>query len=159
MRKLAMALLAVPVLVPGVVPASASASTIESESGSFTSTVGISRVENVGGNTILYGPEVQRLTGAFSGTRVATGVMIVHADGSFEARDEGVFTGTVDGRSGTVEIDGVSKGVGTSGAGQLVFDHGTGGLTGLRGQGTFAPQFTSSTTATGTYSADIHFTP
>jgi hypothetical protein len=147
----------VPVLVPALLPTTASATTIEPASGSFTSTVGVTRVEHVGTNTIFYGPEVQHLTGALNGTRVAVGVMIVHADGSFEARDTGVFTGTVDGRSGTVEIDGVSRGVGTAGTGQLVFGQGTEGLTELHGQGTFAPQFTSFTTAVGTYSADIHF--
>jgi hypothetical protein len=109
------------------------------------------------GNTTLSGPEVQHLTGTLNGTRVATGVMIVHADGSFEARDEGVFTGTIDGRSGTVAIDGVSKGIGNSGTGRLVFGHGTGSLSGLHGEGVFAPTFTSLTTAVGTYSADIHF--
>jgi hypothetical protein len=85
--------------------------------------------------------------------------MIVHADGSFEARDHGIFTGTVDGRSGSVEIDGVSSGVGSSGNGQLVLDHGTGGLVGLHGGGTFAPHFTSLTTAIGTYSVEVHFAP
>jgi hypothetical protein len=144
-------------LLPVVSISSARASTIQTAGGAFDSTVGVTRVEHSGGNTILYGPEVQHLTGALDGIRVATGVMIVHADGSFEARDEGVFTGTVDGRSGTVEIDGVSKGIGNSGTGRLVFRHGTDSLSGLHGEGVFAPTFTSPTTATGTYSAALHF--
>jgi hypothetical protein len=157
MKKIALALAALPALLPAVLLTSASASTIETANGSFTSSVGVTKTDHLGGNTIVYGPEVQHLTGAFDGTRVASGVMIIHADGSFEARDKGVFTGTVDGRSGTVEIDGTSKGVGSSGSGQLVIGRGTAHLAGLHAQGTFAPMFTSFTTGVGTYSVQIHF--
>ena len=156
MKKITIALAALPALLPALVLTSASASTIETAEGSFTSSVGVTRLEHVGGNTIVYGPEVQHLSGAFEGTRVATGVMVIHADGSFEARDKGIFTGTVDGRSGTVEIDGTSDGVGSSGSGQLVIGRGTGDLAGLHAQGTFAPRFTSLTAGVGTYSVQLH---
>jgi hypothetical protein len=157
MNKLGIAVAAASAWLPIVMVLPASASPAETADGTFTSTVGVAQVQHVGNNTIFHGPEVQHLTGALQGIRVASGVMIVHADGSFEARDRGLFTGTVDGRSGTIEIDGVSNGVGSTGAGQLVLGHGTGGLAGLHGRGTFAPRFTSVTTATGTYAADIHF--
>jgi hypothetical protein len=156
MKKITIALAALPALLPALVLTSASASTVETANGSFTSSVGVTKLEHVGGNTIVYGPEVQHLTGAFVGTRVASGVMVIHADGSFEARDKGVFTGTVDGRSGTVEIDGTSRGVGSSGSGQLVIGAGSGDLAGLHAEGTFAPRFTSLTTGVGTYSVQIH---
>jgi hypothetical protein len=159
MNKLGISLVTVPAILPIALATSAHAAPPETADGTFTSTVGVSQVRHAGDNTIFYGPEVQHLTGAFEGTRVASGVMIVHADGSFEARDQGIFTGTVDGKSGSVEIDGVSQGVGTSGAGQLVIGHGTGGLLGLHGEGTFAPRFTSFTTAVGSYSVDIQFAP
>jgi hypothetical protein len=157
MKKIAFVLAALPAFLPTLLLNSASASTIETANGSYTSSVAVTKTDHVGGNTIVYGPEVQHLTGALDGIRVASGVMIIHADGSFEARDKGVFTGTVDGRSGTVEIDGTSKGMDSSGSGQLVFGRGTGQLAGLHAQGTFATMFTSFTTGVGTYSVQTHF--
>src|SRR5512141_717671 len=106
MKKIAFVLAALPAFLPTLLLNGASASTIETANGSYTSSVAVTKIDHAGGNTIVYGPEFQHLTGAFDGIRVASGVMTIHADGSFEARDKGVFTGTVDGRSGTVEIDG-----------------------------------------------------
>lgn len=102
-----------------LLPARANASTRPAGSGSFTSTVETTSVRQADGNTIIAGVEVQTLTGLFTGTRVATGLEIVHADGTFQAHDSGTFTGTVDGRPGTVVISGSSTGSGNSGNGQL----------------------------------------
>ena len=108
-----------PALTLLLLPARANASTLPAGSGSFTSTVEITSVRQADGNTIIAGVEVQTLTGLFTGTRVATGIEIVHADGTFQAHDSGTFTGTVDGRPGTVVISGSSTGSGNSGNGQL----------------------------------------
>lgn len=158
MKVLKAALMALPLLAPLLLlPASANASTLSSGSGSFTTTGEVISVRQVDGNTIITATEVQTLTGALDGTRVATGIEIFHPNGTFVAHDSGTFTGTVDGRTGSITISGASSGVGNTGSGQLVGDQGTGGLAGLHLQGTFQPVVTGPNTADGTYSAQFHF--
>jgi hypothetical protein len=149
--------LLLPLLPLLLLPASAHASTLPTCSGSFTSTVDITSVSQADGNTIIAGVETQALTGCFTGTRVASGIQIVHADGTFEAHDTGTFTGTADGRPGTVVISGTSTGSGNSGSGQLAVGQGTGALAGLHAQGTFQPTITAPTTSEGTYAVQFHF--
>jgi len=127
--------------------------------GTFTSTVTVTSVRFEGGNIVVAGSEVQTLSGALIGTRVAEGVQVIHPDGTFTAHDTGTFTGTANGRSGSVVIDGTSTGVGDTGFGQLVVRFGTEGLAGLHGHGTFEPVFTGPTTVAGTYSIDLHVDP
>jgi hypothetical protein len=137
----------------------ASASTPTAGSGSFTSTASNISVSQADGNTIVTATETQTLSGFFRGTRVAEGVEVIHPDGTFNAHDTGTFTGTANGRSGTMVITGSSTGVGDSGSGQLVAELGTAGLAGLHAQGTFQPMITGPTTAAGTYSVQFHFDP
>jgi hypothetical protein len=148
--------LSLSVLVPAT---AANASPSSTGSGGFTTTVEVTGVSYANGNTIVSAIETQQLTGFFIGTRVASGEEIHHPDGTFEAHDSGVFTGTANGRSGTVVISGSSTGSGTTGSGQFEVDQGTGGLTGLYGHGTFLPVVTGPGTAAGTYQIDYHFEP
>src|SRR5215475_14344018 len=152
------ALAALPLLTSLLwLPAGANASTLAAGSGSFTATGEVISVQHADGNTIVTATEVQTLTGALTGTRVASGTMTFHPDGTFTAHDTGTFTGAIDGRTGSITISGASSGTGTTGTGQLVGDHGTGGLTGLHLQGTFQPVVTGPTTAEGTYSIQFQF--
>jgi len=160
MRVLKTVFAALPVLAALLLPAaaaSASASALSSGSGSFTTTGQVISVRQADGNTIVTATEVQTLTGALSGTRMATGIEIFHPDGTVTAHDSGTFTGTVDGRTGSITISGASSGTGTTGSGEIVGDRGGGGLAGLHLQGTFQPVITSSVTAEGTYSVQFHF--
>lgn len=140
-----------------LLPASANASPLSSGNGSFTSTGEVVSVKQASGNTIVTATEVQTLTGVLSGTRVATGITIFHPDGTFTAHDSGTFTGTIDGRTGSITISGASSGVGNAGNGQIVGNRGTSGLAGLHLQGTFQPVITGPTTADGTISIQFHF--
>jgi len=140
-----------------LLPASANASTLSSGSGSFTATGEVIGIQQADGNTIVTATEVQTLTGVLSGTRVASGITIFHPDGTFTAHDSGTFTGTIDGRTGSITISGASSGTGNTGSGQIVGDRGTGGLAGLHLQGTFQPVITGPTTAEGTLSIRFHF--
>ena len=152
------ALAALPLLVPlFLLPASANASTGEHGSGSYNTTGQIISVRQVDGNTVITATEVQTLTGALNGIRQATGVDIIHPDGTFAAHDSGTFTGTVDGRTGTLVISGANSGSGTTGTGQFTGEHGTGGLKGLHLRGTFQVVITGPTTSDGTYSAQFRF--
>jgi hypothetical protein len=158
MKVLKATLAALPLLASLLlIPVSANASTLSSGSGSFTTTGEVISVKQADGNTIVTATEVQTLTGALSGTRVATGIQIFHPDGTFTAHDSGTFTGTIGGQTGSITISGASSGVGNTGNGQIVGDRGTGGLAGLHLQGTFQPVIISATTADGTYSIQFHF--
>jgi hypothetical protein len=150
---------ALPLLAPLLLllPASANASTLLSGGGSFTATGDIISVRQVDGNTIVTATEVQPLTGVLNGVRRAEGITIFHPDGTFTASDTGVFTGTVDGRTGSIVISGASHGVGNTGTGTILGYQGTGGLAGLHFSGTFQPTVTGPTTAEGTYLIQYHF--
>lgn len=125
----------------------------------FTGNGTIVSVEHAAGNTIITATEVQPITGALDGVRVAEGITIFHADGTFEAHDTGTFTGTVGGRTGTLVISGASSGVGNAGTGIIVGHGGTGGLTGLHLEGTFQPVITGPTSAEGPIQVQYHFEP
>jgi hypothetical protein len=151
-------LAAVSLLLPLLLsPAAANASPLATGGGSFTGTFEITSSTQVDGNTILQGVEVVHLTGLFTGTRIATGFEIIHADGSQEAHDSGTFTGTVDGRAGTVLIAGSSQGTGNTVNGIQQDTQGTGDLAGLHAQGTFQTTMTGLNTVEGTYSVQYHF--
>ena len=152
------ALAALPLLASLLwLPAGATASTLSTGSGSFTATGEVISVQQADGNTIVTATEVQTLTGVLRGKRVATGIQVFHPDGTFTAHDSGTFTGTIDGRTGSITISGASSGVGNTGNGQIVGDRGSGGLAGLHLQGTFQPVIISATEADGTYSIQFHF--
>jgi hypothetical protein len=157
MKSLKAALAALPVLAALFLLPAARAATVSSGSGSFTTTGDVISVRHADGNTIVTATEVQAITGVLNGIRRAEGIEIFHPDGTFTAHDSGTFTGTVDGRTGSLTISGASSGVGNTGSGQLVGDRGTGGLAGLHLHGTFHPVITGSTTAEGTYSVQFHF--
>ena len=159
MKVLKAALVALPLLASLLLgPAGATASTLSSGSGSFTATGEVISVRQADGNTIVTATEVQTLTGALTGTRMASGTMTFHPDGTFTAHDSGTFTGTVDGRTGSITISGASSGTGnTTSIGHIVGDQGTGGLAGLHLQGPFQGVILSATTAEGTYSIQFQF--
>jgi hypothetical protein len=158
MKVLKTALATLPLLASLLLlPASASAASLSSGSGSFSTTGDVISIRHADGNTIVTATEVQTLTGVLTGTRVASGIQIFHPDGTFTAHDTGTFTGTVDGRTGTITISGASSGTGNTGTGQIVGDQGTGGLAGLHLHGTFQPVITGPTTADGTYSIQFSF--
>lgn len=140
-----------------LIPAGANASALESGAGSFTATGTIISVRHADGNTIVTATEVQPLTGVLTGVRTAEGITIFHANGTFEAHDTGTFTGTVDGKTGTLTISGASSGTGTTGNGTIAGYHGTGGLAGLHLKGTFQPVITGPTTAEGNIQVQYHF--
>jgi hypothetical protein len=151
-------LTALPLLAPLLLlTASANASALETGNATFTATGDIVSVMHSAGNTIVTATEVQPITGVLNGVRTAEGITIFHANGEFEAHDTGTFTGTVDGRFGTLTISGASSGVGNTGNGTFVGTNGTGGLAGLHVEGKFQPVITGPTTAEGTIEVQYHF--
>lgn len=148
---LAVALLAVVLLSPPAV-----AATSVPASGTFTIAITPQTVTTHGEITVISFSLVETITGTLSGTRVGSGTLVVHSDGTFEARDTGTFTGTIAGRTGAATLSVVARGVlGSSVAGRFVTSDGIGGLAVVHTQGGFAGVATSPLSFAGTYSGRI----
>ena len=95
-------------------------------------------MQTVGPNTIITLSEtICSHDGTFEGGGVATERDVIHPNGTVTGQATGVFSGTVNGRSGTcvfsLEVSITRNGDVT----HWVVDQGTGDLAGLHGQGTF----------------------
>ncbi len=131
-RLILISLVAVLALV-GVTSAAASPPT--AASGTFTVTsVTFDSTRAAGGNTIIDATFTVSYTGTLTGTSIGHGTIIFHSDGSAISPATEVFTGTVNGASGTLTLHNVGSGT-SSGSYQnkAVFLSGTGGLAGLHG--------------------------
>src|SRR5437899_828256 len=106
-------------------------------SGSTTDCEHVISVRTAGRNTIITLEITVCFHGTFEGTWVGTERDRFHADGTGTIQGSGVFSGTVNGRSGTMvfsyEVSVTRNGDVT----HWVVNQGTGDLAGLSGQGTF----------------------
>ena len=106
-------------------------------SGSTTDCEHVISVRTAGQNTIITLEITACFHGTFEGTWVGTERDVFRADGTGTVHSSGVFSGTVNGRSGTIVF---SLQVSITRNGDVtnwVVDQGTGDLAGLSGQGTF----------------------
>src|SRR5213083_1381239 len=105
-------------------------------SGSTTDCEHVISVRTAGRNTIITLEITACFHGTFEGTWVGTERDVFRADGSGTVQGSGVFSGTVNGQSGTMvfslEVSITRNGDVT----HWVVDQGTGDLAGLHGQGT-----------------------
>ena len=90
-------------------------------------------VRTAGPNTIITSSITGCLHGTFEGTSVGTERDVIHPNGTLTGQASGVFSGTVNGRSGTCVF---SLEVNVPHTSHWVVDQGTGDLAGLHGQGT-----------------------
>ena len=125
----------------GAVPAAATPPT--PLSGSFTVvSTSITSTRTAGGNTFITLERVAALSGTFTGTSTDTVLLVMHRNGTTSIRGEGTCVCSVEGRTGTFDYRFEGGGTfPTSASGQFVVGHGTGGLEGLHGQGTFSGDF------------------
>ncbi len=86
----------------------AHATTPTTVTGTFTASFTVLSVTSSDGNTIIAVTEIATLSGFFTGTRIAQGSEVIHPDGTFNAHDTGIFTGTANGVAGTLVITGAS---------------------------------------------------
>ena len=94
--------------------------------------------------------------GALSGSAIATERDVTHGQtGVISFHGVANFTGTVNGKSGSIMINYVGHNNGTFIQGQFVLLGGTSGLLGLHGQGTFS----GAATMPLSYTLDSHFEP
>jgi hypothetical protein len=117
-----------------------------------------SRSADSSGNTILQFSAVAKLSGTLSGTRIASGRLIVHPDGTLNAVDSGVFTGTVHGSSpGTLVMNEEASGTFAGLTGRYDAGMGTGGLSGVHSQGGISGAAVGPTELIGTYLGMVEF--
>ncbi len=116
-------------------------------------------VRNAKDNTIIDFTQNTNSIGTFAGTTEDVGTIILQPSGDFNFKIRSTFTGTVDGKSGTLVFEVVGKGEGGIPGGTVrshfVILSGTGDLANLHGQGNL--EGTSGVNAT--YSGQIHFDP
>jgi len=101
--------------------------------GSTTDCEHVISVQSHGPNTIITSSITVCFHGTFEGTWVGTERDVIHPNGTVTGQGSGVFSGTVNGRSGTMVF---SFEVNVDVANHWVVDQGTGDLAGLSGQGT-----------------------
>jgi len=101
--------------------------------GSSTDCEHIISVRTVGPNTIITLEITTCFHGTLEGTVVGTERDVIHPNGTVTVQGSGVFSGTVNERSGTCVF---SYQVNVPQASHWVVDQGTGDLAGLHGQGT-----------------------
>jgi hypothetical protein len=93
-------------------------------------------VQTVGRNTIITLDITACLHGTFEGTLVGTERDVIHPNGTVTLQATGVFSGTVNGRSGTCVLSSEVSLTPNGDVTHWVVDQGTGDLAGLHGQGT-----------------------
>jgi len=134
------ALIIVGALIVGALFAlpSAKAAPPRAASGNTTDCENLISVRSSGPNTIVVLSIATTFTGTFDGTWEGTERDVFHPNGSGTGQGSGVFSGSVDGRSGTMVF---SYEVSISPAGKVVtrwtVGQGTGDLAGVHGEGTF----------------------
>jgi uncharacterized protein DUF3224 len=120
----------------------------------------------VGDNLIITFNVTGTITGTFVGSFVGTEMQVVHRDGSINLHGSFVFTGSVNGSSGTLLV--TYEGIGNAVTGhenlQVVARQSTGGLAGvyatLTAEGDIgAPNPGCDLSGAGTYSGQILFAP
>ena len=122
----------------------------------------------VGENLIITFNVTGTATGTFTGSFVGTEMQVVHRDGSITLHGSSVFTGSVNGRSGTGTLLFTYEGIGNAVTGhetlQVVGTQGTGGLAGVHVELTAegdvgAPNPGCDLSGAGTYTGQILFAP
>lgn len=109
------------------------------------------------GNTFIDYTFTESDLGIFDGTRIGSGELVIHADGSFNTINSGIFSGTIAGRSGTAEVSFRGSGTFASAEGSYTVTGGTGGLAGVHAEGMASGSATGPTTFTGINSLKVNF--
>jgi hypothetical protein len=141
----------------GVAPAAYADEPVQ---GGGTSTISLTPVpeRTADGNTFIDYTFTETMLGIIDGTRVGSGELVIHADGSFNTINSGTFTGTIAGRSGTAEMSFRISGTFASAGGSFTVTGGTGGLAGVHAEGKNSGSATGPTSFAGTYSVKVNIT-
>jgi hypothetical protein len=154
-RLISMVLLAfVPVLTVALAPAAYAAAATPA-SGGFVANLSPVGSRSADGNTFITFTFVETFQGTLAGTRVGSGQLVIHPDGTINVRDSGLFTGSIAGASGTAILSASVSGTFGSVTGNFVVTNGTDGLAGVHAEGTAAGGATGPATFAGTYSGQV----
>jgi hypothetical protein len=121
-------------------------------------------IKYANGNTFVTTHEDGIWAGGFSGTSTEAGLVVIHNSGFWSFNAIVSFVGTVEGKTGTLEMSVVGKkpaGPGAQWEGKWVILSGTGELRNLHGQGTWWGPGASGPGVWGDipYAGQIHFAP
>ncbi|MEO8286577.1 MAG: DUF3224 domain-containing protein [Chloroflexota bacterium] len=159
-RLYSLALAAITALITLVGASGASASPPSLVSGTFTYTSStFNSVRFAGGNMIVDLSAEAIYTGNLEGTSTLNGTLIFHQDGSANFHDVEVFTGTVNGVSGTLTFNLTGGGPDGLFRGMETIVSGTGGLAGLHGTLDEVGIVVMPTGPQGTYTGQLHTAP
>jgi hypothetical protein len=127
--------------------------------GTFTLTFEPVGVRQADGNTFIDFTFHEKLSGSVSGTRVGTGTLVIHPDGSLNVKDAGFLTGTMAGISGSVNAEVWAEGTLASLRGNVTIypQTGNGGFVGLQGVVKVTGAATGPATLAGSYEGQVHF--
>lgn len=127
-------------------------------SGTSVNTLTPISIRTADGNTFIDYTYVEMWHGALDGTRVGSGALVIHPDGTVNAHASGVFTGSIAGRSGIALLRISVSGTVASAVGHFTVTDGTGELAGAHVEGTDHAYPLGPATFGATYTADIQFT-
>lgn len=129
-----------------------------SGSGTFLLVATFGAPTTAGGNTFIPFTFKETITGIFTGVRIGTGTFVLHPDGTLDAHDSGVFTGTVAGSApGTAILSVEASGTLAAISAQGQASDGTGGLVGIHGQAFVTGSAVSANAFGGAYTARAQF--
>jgi len=126
-------------------------------SGSFAATISPVGTRSADGNTVISFTFVETVQGTLTGTRVGSGLLLIHPDGTINARVNGQFTGSIGAASGSAIFNESDSGTFSAFASNFVVTDGTDGLAGVHVEGTGAGAATGPATFAGTYSGQVTF--
>jgi len=124
-------------------------------SGSFAAEISPIGTRSADGNTFINFTFVEDFQGTLTGSRAGTGWLVIHPDGTINARDSGLFAGSIGGASGTAILSASLSGTFSALAADFVVTDGTGGLSRIHVEGTAAGAATGPVTFAGTYSGQV----
>lgn len=124
-------------------------------SGTFNATISPFATRSADGNTFISFTFNEIFSGTMSGTRVGTGQLVIHPDGTINARDSGLFSGSVAGASGTAILSASISGTFSAIAADFVVTDGASALSQIHVEGTAAGAATGPATFAGTYSGQV----
>ena len=154
-RLISMVMLAsVPLLVVALAPAAYAAPPTPA-SGSWVANLSPVGSRSADGNTIITFTFEETFQGTLDGTRVGSGRLVIHPDGTINVRDSALFTGSIDGAFGTAIVSASVSGTFASVTANFVVTDGTGGLAGVHVQGAAAGGALGPATFAGTYSGRV----
>lgn len=124
-------------------------------SGSFAATIAPVETRSADGNTVISFTFVETFQGTLTGSRVGSGRLLIHPDGTINVRVSGLFTGSIGGASGSAILSDSASGSFSAFAANFVVTDGTGGLAGVHVEGTAAGAATGPATFAGTYAGQV----